>query len=30
MMQEWADHLDTLKADAANKVVPFKHRVAHG
>ncbi|MEA9878710.1 site-specific integrase, partial [Xanthomonas campestris] len=28
MMQSWADNLDTLKADAANKVVPFKHRVA--
>lgn len=28
-MQAWADYLDTLKADATSKVVPFKRRVAH-
>ena len=30
MMQAWADNLDTLKADPANKVVLFKQRVARG
>lgn len=30
MMQVWADYLDTLKADTADKVIPFKQREVHG
>lgn len=29
MMQAWADYLDTLKAEVASKVFPFKRKVAH-